>query len=109
MIDFGLARKYVDQVDFVNPIYHSFKNKNVIPARKDVGWRGTTRYGSLQAHLKQDLGRKDDLESWFYMLVELTKGALPWRLKTDRAMVQAAKVCFPESIKQQLNLAICKD
>lgn len=90
-----MARKYLDS------------NKNIIPPRKgtffarvqkycywflDVGWRGTTRYGSLQAHLKQDLSRKDDVESWFYLLVELSKGSLPWRLKTDRALVQASKM-----------------
>lgn len=95
LFDFGLARKYLDS------------NKNIIPPRKgtffarvqkycywflDVGWRGTTRYGSLQAHLKQDLSRKDDVESWFYLLVELSKGSLPWRLKTDRALVQASKM-----------------
>ncbi|KAL6740380.1 hypothetical protein Aduo_013739 [Ancylostoma duodenale] len=79
LYDFGLARKYVD------------KNGNVIPPRKDIGWRGTTRYGSLTAHQRQDLGRKDDLESWFYMTVEMTRGTLPWRLVTDRAAVQAAK------------------
>lgn len=80
---------------------------NIIPARKDPGWRGTTRYGSLAAHLKQDLGRKDDVESWYYALVELTKGSLPWRLVTgkyirknihhmflfsDRSKVQEAKI-----------------
>lgn len=30
----------------------------------------------------QDLGRRDDLESWFYMTVEMTRGTLPWRLVT---------------------------
>ncbi|KAI6172801.1 Protein kinase domain-containing protein [Aphelenchoides besseyi] len=79
MFDFGLSRRYVD------------KNANVLPARRDPGWRGTTRYGSLQAHLKQDLGRKDDYESWLYMIVEITKGSLPWRLVTDRQRVQEAK------------------
>jgi len=79
MFDFGLSRKYVD------------RSGNVLPPRKDPGWRGTTRYGSLQAHLKQDLSRKDDLESWFYALVELTKGSLPWRLVTDRTKVEESK------------------
>ncbi|KAI6231680.1 Protein kinase domain-containing protein [Aphelenchoides besseyi] len=79
MFDFGLSRRYVD------------KNANILPLRRDPGWRGTTRYGSLQAHLKQDLGRKDDYESWLYMLVEITKGSLPWRLVTDRLRVQEAK------------------
>ena len=67
MYDFGLARRYVD------------KNNQIIPSRKEVGWRGTTRYGSLNAHKRQDLGRRDDLESWFYGLVEMTRGTLPWR------------------------------
>jgi tau tubulin kinase len=80
MFDFGLSRKYVDRAG------------NVIPARKEPGWRGTTRYGSLQAHLKQDLSRKDDLESWFYAIVELTKGSLPWRLDIDRSPVLSKKI-----------------
>ncbi|CAD5224571.1 unnamed protein product [Bursaphelenchus xylophilus] len=80
MFDFGLSRKYLD------------KNSNVLPARKEPGWRGTTRYGSLQAHQKADLGRKDDYESWLYMLVEITKGSLPWRMVTDRAKVQETKL-----------------
>ncbi|VDK57077.1 unnamed protein product [Cylicostephanus goldi] len=102
MYDFGLARRYVD------------KNRNVIPSRKEVGWRGTTRYGSLIAHKRQDLGRRDDLESWFYMLIEITRGSLPWRLVTgwarlscrlheemrmnriDRAQVYAAKLAARE-------------
>lgn len=79
MYDFGLARKYID------------RNNNVIPSRKEVGWRGTTRYGSLNAHLRLDLARRDDLESWFYMLVEMTRGTVPWRLVSERAAVQRAK------------------
>ncbi len=49
--DFGLARRYVD------------KNGNHQATRHEVGWRGTTRYGSLNAHLRQDLSRRDDIES----------------------------------------------
>uniref|UniRef100_A0A7I4YLG2 Protein kinase domain-containing protein n=1 Tax=Haemonchus contortus TaxID=6289 RepID=A0A7I4YLG2_HAECO len=79
LYDFGLARKYVD------------KNGKLIPPRKDVGWRGTTRYGSLIAHQRQDLSRRDDVESWFYMSVEMLRGTLPWRLVTDRNAVRAAK------------------
>ncbi|KIH47643.1 hypothetical protein ANCDUO_22294, partial [Ancylostoma duodenale] len=29
------------------------QNRNIIPSRKEVGWRGTTRYGSLIAHKRQ--------------------------------------------------------
>ncbi|KAK0423471.1 hypothetical protein QR680_008159 [Steinernema hermaphroditum] len=80
MFDFGLSRKYID------------KSKNLIPPRKDIGWRGTTRYGSLQAHRRQDLGRKDDMESWLYMLIEISKGSLPWRMVTDRQKVFECKL-----------------
>lgn len=34
---------------------------------------------------------KQVLEGWYYMLVEFTKGSLPWRLITDRAAVQNSK------------------
>ncbi|UMM14141.1 hypothetical protein L5515_002072 [Caenorhabditis briggsae] len=79
MYDFGLARRYID------------KNNQIIGSRKEVGWRGTTRYGSLNAHKRQDLGRRDDLESWFYGLVEMTRGTLPWRNIVERNHVQKAK------------------
>ncbi|CAD6196570.1 unnamed protein product [Caenorhabditis auriculariae] len=79
MFDFGLAKRYRD------------RNNNVIPSRGEVGWRGTVRYGSLSAHKRMDLSRADDLESWFYMLVEFSAGLLPWRLITDRADTYTAK------------------
>ncbi|VDO41785.1 unnamed protein product, partial [Onchocerca flexuosa] len=66
-------------------------NSQVLPSRGEIGWRGTTRYGSLNAHYRQDLARRDDLESWFYMTVEFTKGSLPWRSINDRLQVQTAK------------------
>lgn len=56
----------------------------MLPSRGEMGWRGTTRYGSLNAHQRQDLARRDDLESWLYMIVELTKGSLPWRFITGK-------------------------
>uniref|UniRef100_A0A9J2PQ10 Protein kinase domain-containing protein n=1 Tax=Ascaris lumbricoides TaxID=6252 RepID=A0A9J2PQ10_ASCLU len=68
-----------------------FQNGKHYAARGEVGWRGTTRYGSLRAHLRLDLGRRDDLESWLYMLVEITKGSLPWRRVKERVGVQAGK------------------
>ncbi|KHJ93233.1 hypothetical protein OESDEN_06858 [Oesophagostomum dentatum] len=59
-----------------------------------------TCFGQLQglkAHIdrtrgQRDLSRRDDIESWYYMLIEITKGSLPWRLVTDRAQVYAAKL-----------------
>uniref|UniRef100_F1L2K5 Serine/threonine-protein kinase n=1 Tax=Ascaris suum TaxID=6253 RepID=F1L2K5_ASCSU len=80
LLDFGLAKRYSDM-----------EGKH-LPSRGEVGWRGTTRYGSLKAHQRLDLGRRDDLESWFYLLVEITSGALPWRRVNERSIVQASKL-----------------
>ncbi|CAI5445653.1 unnamed protein product [Caenorhabditis angaria] len=80
MFDFGLAKKYVD------------REHRKLKSRGEVGWRGTVRYGSLNAHKRLDLGRRDDLECWFYMLVEMHVGELPWRFLTDRTAVGKAKI-----------------
>uniref|UniRef100_A0A914Z5Y6 Protein kinase domain-containing protein n=1 Tax=Panagrolaimus superbus TaxID=310955 RepID=A0A914Z5Y6_9BILA len=90
LIDFGLARKYCN------------KDGSVVPTRGEVGWRGTARYGSLQAHLRNDLGRKDDIESWLYLSVELYKGALPWRLVVDRTQIHAQKMEHRNSRRKYL-------
>lgn len=44
-----------------------------------TGFRGTVKYAPLSAHILRELCRKDDVESWLYMVVELTNGKLPWR------------------------------
>ncbi|GMR51740.1 hypothetical protein PMAYCL1PPCAC_21935, partial [Pristionchus mayeri] len=89
MFDFGLARKHFD------------KQGNVIPQRKEIGWRGTSRYGSLEAHRRKDLSRRDDVESWFYLVIEVTTGSLPWRLVPDRPKVYAAKMFAREEGRKQ--------
>ncbi|VDK85790.1 unnamed protein product [Onchocerca ochengi] len=88
IFDFGLARRYLN------------RNLQVLPSRGEMGWRGTTRYGSLNAHYRQDLARRDDLESWLYMIVEFTKGSLPWRSINDRLQVQKAKEDARTTIKE---------
>jgi len=76
LIDFGLARLYLNE-----------KNE-VLPPRQDAGFRGSTTYASLNAHEDKDLGRRDDLWSWFYVLVEMIEGTLPWRV--DRGEITGA-------------------
>ena len=73
LIDFGLARQYIDE------------KKEILPARKDAGFRGSTTYASLNAHKDEDLGRRDDIWSWFYMVVEMIEGTLPWRVEKGGA------------------------
>lgn len=62
IIDFGLARRYTDDAG------------DVLPERTDTAFRGSTTYASVFAHQEQDLGRRDDLWSWLYCVVELLDG-----------------------------------
>lgn len=67
IIDFNLARYYIDNV-----------TKKHLPERKNPGFRGTITYASVHAHMNQDLSRRDDLISWFYVITHLLIGELPW-------------------------------
>ncbi|CAD5229666.1 unnamed protein product [Bursaphelenchus okinawaensis] len=67
MIDFGISLVYKDQ------------NGPVKLKRSEMTWRGTNRYCSLGHHKKHLPSPKDDVESWFYSLMELCVGELPWQ------------------------------
>lgn len=69
MLDFGLCREFVKRSE----------GKDMRAPRSTAPFRGTTRYAPLSAMLQQDQSRKDDIESWLYMVVEWTSGGLPWR------------------------------
>ncbi|PIC54144.1 hypothetical protein B9Z55_000352 [Caenorhabditis nigoni] len=43
-------------------------------------YRGVVKYASVHAHQGKNLGYKDDMESWWYMVLEFFLGALPWAL-----------------------------
>ena len=72
LIDFGLARKYVEE-------------GQVLPERPDASFRGSTTYASVPNLEQRDQGRRDDLWSWFYILAELVEGGLPWRADREAA------------------------
>eukprot|EP00161_Ancyromonas_sigmoides_P008393 TRINITY_DN20_c1_g1_i5.p1 TRINITY_DN20_c1_g1~~TRINITY_DN20_c1_g1_i5.p1 ORF type:complete len:282 (-),score=43.22 TRINITY_DN20_c1_g1_i5:169-1014(-) len=80
VLDFGLARKYLDPSGAPRP------------ARPSPGFRGTTRYASIHAHLDKDLGRRDDLWSVLYMTVEFINGSLPWSKIRSKDEVASAKM-----------------
>ena len=67
LIDFGLARKYVDD------------DGKVIPERKEATFRGTTTYASVYAHEGKEQSARDDLFSTLYIIVESIEGVLPWK------------------------------
>ncbi|CAM2701007.1 unnamed protein product [Rotaria socialis] len=82
IIDFGLARKYIDC------------DQNLRPARVEAGFRGTIRYASVNAHNNRELGRHDDLWSFFYMLIEFLIGSLPWSKIKDKESVGHIKETY---------------
>uniref|UniRef100_A0A914RAM6 Uncharacterized protein n=1 Tax=Parascaris equorum TaxID=6256 RepID=A0A914RAM6_PAREQ len=49
-----------------------------------AGFRGTVRYAPLSCHIRRETCRKDDIESWLYQQIEMTRGALPWRSMDDK-------------------------
>uniref|UniRef100_A0A7S4KTD0 Protein kinase domain-containing protein n=2 Tax=Paramoeba aestuarina TaxID=180227 RepID=A0A7S4KTD0_9EUKA len=82
IIDFGLARRY------------KLPNGEIRPPRDMVGFRGTARYASIFSHQSRDLGRRDDLWSLFYLMVESALGQLPWRKKRDKDLVGEMKMKY---------------
>jgi serine/threonine protein kinase len=80
LIDFGLARFFRDQ-----------RTQEHTPPRPRTGFRGTKTYASLNAHALHDLSRRDDLASWFYVLLDLMLGSLPWKGMTSNVDVATMK------------------
>lgn len=86
LIDFGLSRKYIDENgDFI---------------RSSNGFVGTLKYASVHALLREEITQRDDLISWFYSLVEMIRGKLPWSRVTNekhnlriKQSISAAKLC----------------
>eukprot|EP01128_Nolandella_sp_AFSM9_P011653 TRINITY_DN84_c0_g2_i1.p1 TRINITY_DN84_c0_g2~~TRINITY_DN84_c0_g2_i1.p1 ORF type:complete len:529 (+),score=63.95 TRINITY_DN84_c0_g2_i1:127-1713(+) len=66
LIDFGLANFYIE-----NGMHVAYK--------EDAPFRGTHRYASLNAHMKVEQSRRDDLEGLGHVLIYFLKGGLPWQ------------------------------
>lgn len=65
LIDFGLGTMYRDW------------KGNLLPPRVSAPIRGNVTYCSLHVHKQQEQGRRDDMWSWFFILLDL-KHLLPW-------------------------------
>jgi len=80
LIDFGLSKEFIDP-----------ETQKPYPERSKVGFRGTTKYASLNAHRGRDQGPRDDMISWLYSVVELMDGRLPWGQDRDGVVISRKK------------------
>ncbi|KZV95121.1 kinase-like protein [Exidia glandulosa HHB12029] len=82
LIDFGLAVPFRD--------LHTGAH---LPEGSTSHMRGTARYASIQSHMFRRLGRRDDIESLAYTLIELAGARLPWaKCHNDRDILRRKTV-----------------
>ena len=89
LIDFGLVRKINEKKTTNDEV-----NSN--------GFIGTLTYASLSAHNKEELSKKDDLWSFFFMLLELLNEKLPWRncsFDNEKEIIETKIKCINEPEK----------
>ena len=101
LIDFGLMKK----------LEQKNKNNNEIIESNNKGFIGTLTYASLYAHNKEELSKRDDLWSFFFMLLDLLNEKLPWRnCKSDdeKEIVETKLKCINDPEKY-LFLTITKN
>ncbi|KAG1870961.1 hypothetical protein C8R48DRAFT_596472 [Suillus tomentosus] len=67
VVDFGIAK-----------MYWNAATETHIPFRRGQPLTGTPAFASINNHLGLEPGRRDDLESFSYMLIYFLLGSLPW-------------------------------
>ncbi|CAJ0577059.1 unnamed protein product, partial [Mesorhabditis spiculigera] len=92
IIDFGMGRQFKGA------------GKEIRKPRASAPFRGTTRYAALAVHHSEEQSRRDDIESWLYMMIELITGSLPWKQfpATERAKIMASKEDSRDKLLPQL-------
>lgn len=73
LVDFGLCKKYLNKKMMIH-----------IPFTDSRPFVGTINYASLNTHNGIQQSRRDDLESFCYILSYLIKGKLPWISRNKR-------------------------
>ncbi|KAM3718810.1 Tau-tubulin kinase [Dirofilaria immitis] len=96
LLDHGMARMFTE-ID-----------GTIRKPRSQIGFRGTLRYVSSTVHSRHETGPRDDLISWFYSMIELINGKLPWSdLNIEKDVGEAKKNATLESLcKNQPNTSL---
>ena len=68
LVDFGLAKEHLDP-----------QTGKPYDQRRNTDFRGTIPYASINAHLKKELSRRDDMWCFFYMMLEFLDEPLAWK------------------------------
>ncbi|VDO52583.1 unnamed protein product [Brugia timori] len=76
--------------------------------RDHAGFRGTLRYVSLTVHSRAERTPRDDLIAWFYSMIELINGKLPWSNLIAAKDIEEAKrnETFENLCKDQPNISL---
>lgn len=103
LIDFGLAKRYKTE------------DKVHIKAKTDKNIVGTARYASVHSHNGVELSRRDDLESFLYLMVYFLKGHLPWqglpvagKEEKYKAIGELKASILPERLCEGLPAELCQ-
>ncbi|XGW08772.1 hypothetical protein V3C99_011244 [Haemonchus contortus] len=99
ILDFGIARRILND-----------KNELKTP-RVSVRFKGTIPFASIACHRGIEMGPKDDCESWFYLMLDLTvPGGLIWKRIADKNEVLKVKEeCRTSRKDQMLGSLKCKE
>lgn len=93
VIDFGLSKHYLDPLTRRHIDYRANTHELI----------GTSRYMSVNAHLRRELSRRDDLEALGNVFLYFLRGKLPWSGIKAANSVEHNKVCLCLSVAYKSN------
>ena len=104
IIDFGLAKQY-----------RSRKTGKHVKYTINKKWSGTSRFASANTLRGVEPSRRDDLESFCYLLLYLMKGSLPWDYINEESEINEILIIYkmkqymtPEMLFRDLPLEMIK-